>query len=85
MGFGQIEGLVTDFTNVQFNVNFIDVSKQNFSKHKNAPQAYLLLSAESSVFCEVSDFNSMESYGNMVEEMTTLRSPGNMEILGPAL
>jgi len=57
----------------------------NLSREKNATQAHLLLSAESSIFCEVSDFNSMESYGNVVEEMTTLISPGKMEILGPAL
>ena len=68
---------------LQNSVNFTDVS--NLSREKNATQAHLLLSAESSIFCEVSDFNSMESYGNVVEEMTTLISPGKMEILGPAL
>lgn len=55
------------------------------SKEKNASQAHLLLSAESSIFCEVSAFNSMENYGNVVGEMTILISPGKMEILGPAL
>lgn len=40
--------------------------------------------AEYSIFCEVSDFNSMESYGSVVEEVT-FTPPGKMKILGPAL
>lgn len=68
---------------LESNANFTDVS--NSSKEKNATQAHLLLSAESSIFYEASDFNSTESYRNVVEEMTTLISPGKMEILGPAL
>lgn len=40
------------------------------SKEQYTTQAHLLLTAEYSLICEVSDFNNMESSESVVEEMT---------------